>query len=859
MSDGEVDNGRTEPRERSCAWKQCALLGAVCALVIGVYACMARSGYVLSPSLNPADNYYNLLVQGFRAGQLNLNYPVPPGLAKLADPYDPAANADYGVLDMSYYRGKLYLYYGVTPAMLLFWPHLALTGHYLLQKDAVLACCIVGFLAGVGLLCGLWRRYFAGVSVAVVAAGALALGVATCLPSLLARCDVWEVPVGCGYALMMVVLAGMWKALHETESRKRWGWLAAASLAYGLAVGARPPLLFGAVILLAPVGRAWRERRGVLAALLAATVPIALVGLGLMLYNALRFGNPFEFGFHYMLSGDRQVNPQPFSPRYLWFNFRVFFVGPAHWSGHFPFVHDITVPPLPAGYGRVDEPFGVLTNIPLVWLALAAPLAWRGRSTESGSILRGFVGVVAVLFGICALTMCLFFAACTRYEVEFLPPLVLLAVIGIFGVERALSDRPVWRRAARWGWGLLLLCSVAFNLLVSAERSAEERNTFGLALQKEGRVKEALRQYQEALWLKPDFAEARHNLGAAYQGMNQRQKAIEEFEQALRMKPDFAESHRELGVCLMDEGRLQEAIGHYEQAIRLKPDWARAHYNLAVALKRTGRIDGAIQEYRQVLRLKPDSGETHNNLGVVLMGQGRLKEAIQEYERALQITPTNAEGHYNLGIALVREGKIRDAIGQYDQAVRFDPNFTEAYLMLGNALLLTDDGREAADYYQQALRIKPDYAEAHCGLGKALLNSGDTAEAVAQFQQALRIKPDYAEAHNDLGGALLNSGDVAGAIEHLQRALQIEPGSVDTRYNLGAALLQQGRMSEAVEQFEQVLRVHPEDAEAHYELAVALERTGQTEDAIGHYEQALRIKPDFVEAQKQLARLRAAR
>jgi hypothetical protein len=106
-------------------------LAVVCALVVGIYAYTAHSAYFVSKSLNPADDYYNLLVQGFRAGQLNLKVDVPSGLAQLADPYDPDAHARYQVLDMSYYKGKLYLYFGVTPALVLFWPYVALTGHYL--------------------------------------------------------------------------------------------------------------------------------------------------------------------------------------------------------------------------------------------------------------------------------------------------------------------------------------------------------------------------------------------------------------------------------------------------------------------------------------------------------------------------------------------------------------------------------------------------------------------------------------------------------------------------------------------------------------------------------------------------------
>jgi hypothetical protein len=261
--------------------------------------------------------------------------------------------------------------------------------------------------------------------------------------------------------LTMLALGAIWRALHEPERSGRW--LGAASLAYGLAVGSRPSLLFGAVILLAPVVQAWRERRRVWPMLAAATVPITLIGLGLMLYNELRFDSPLEFGMRYQLNGDRQITRQFFNLRYLWFNFRVYFLWPARWSSHFPFVHDIAAPPLPAGYGSLQTPFGVLTNIPLVWLALAAPLAWRGRSGQTGSILRWFATAVALLFGICAVTLCLYMYASWRYEVDFLPALLLLGVVGILGLERALADRPGWRRAARWGYGLLLAFSVAFT------------------------------------------------------------------------------------------------------------------------------------------------------------------------------------------------------------------------------------------------------------------------------------------------------------------------------------------------------------------------------------------------------------
>ncbi|MGA2605512.1 MAG: tetratricopeptide repeat protein [Verrucomicrobiia bacterium] len=600
---------------------QRGILAAVCGLVLGIYAYTARSGYFVSGSFDSADAYYNLLVQGFRAGQLNLKTDVPPGLAQLADPYDPVAHAPYPVLDMSYYKGKLYLYFGVTPAVLLFWPYVALTGHYLLQKDAAVIFCLVGFLVSVGLLHALWRRYFAGVSVAVVAAGTLALGLVTCTPLLLARCDVHEVSISCGYALTMLALAGIWKALHEPE-RRCW-WLAGAGLAYGLAVGARPSLVFGAVILLVPVAQCWRERRTVLAPLLAAAIPMVLIGLGLMLYNVLRFDSPFEFGGHYQMSGERLLTRQFFSLRYLWFNFRVYFLEPARWSGQFPFVHGTAVPPPPAGHAEMAEhAFGILTNIPLVWLALAVPLGWRGRSAEKRFRLCEFLVAVALLFCIGSLTLVLFFYAAGRYEVEFLPALVLLAVIGILSMERAVAPtsesgqaaRPVWRRVMRWGWGLLLAFSVAFNLFASVERCLAAHIGLGLALVRVGKVQEAIGHYEQALRFDPDSLKAHYNLGNALLRVGRVQEAIGHYEQAVRLEPDYADAHNNLGAALVRQGRLQEAIGHYEQAVSLAPDFAEAQYNLGNALEHAGQVQKAIGHYEQALRLKPDFVQARNAL-----------------------------------------------------------------------------------------------------------------------------------------------------------------------------------------------------------------------------------------------------
>jgi tetratricopeptide (TPR) repeat protein len=466
----------------------------------------------------------------------------------------------------------------------------------------------------------------------------------------------------------------------------------------------------------------------------------------------------------------RQVAQRLLRLQYLWFNFRVDFLEPARWSARFPFVHGIAVPPLPEDYWDVENPFGVLTNIPLVWLALAVPLAWRNRSGQAASILRWFVTAAALLFGICALSVGFYRSAVIRYEVDFLPPLVLLAVVGILGLEHTLVGQPVRRRVVRWCWGVLLGFSTAFNLLASVQCYTYGRWTLGFALAQEGRASEAIQIYEEVLRLRPEFTEAHASLAHILQRTGKMPEAIAEYEKVVRLKPNYAEAHNDLGLALQQMGKIDEAITHYEQALRLKPDDADTHYNLGTALGQAGRLPEATSQYEQALRLKPDYADAHNNLGIALAQAGQLPGAIQEYEQAIRIEPDSAEAHYNLGKAFLQEGRLSDAIGQYEQA----------------------------------LRINPDSAGAHYNLGRAFLQEGRFSDAIGQYEQVLRLKPDYAEAHNNLAWVLATAppaqgGDPVRAVGLAQRACELSgnrvPGDLDT---LAVAYAAVGRFDAAV-------------------------------------------------------------
>ncbi|MBI5424409.1 MAG: hypothetical protein HZA32_09970 [Opitutae bacterium] len=414
--------------------------------------------------------YYNRLVDGFRSGHLYLAGDPAPEMAKLKNPYDPLENAPYRLHDATYYKGKYYLYFGPTPALVLFWPYVAITGEYLWHRQAVAVFGSAAFLISVGLLCAIRRRYFPRAGAWTMFFAVIGLGFVNTIPIVLRRPDVWEVPITCAAVFVLLALVAIWRAIHWPSDRT--GWTVIASAFYGLAIGARPPVLLGAAMLLVPALYAWRRDRadwvGVRRLVLAAVLPVTVAGLALLSYNWLRFENPLEFGQRYQLAGVDNTQVTFFGGNFFWYHLRLYLWEPVRWFQYFPFVRGIEIPPPPAGQLGVESMFGLLTNTSFVWLALLAP--WLGDRGEARASWRWFVFAAGVYSAIAGATVMMFGGACNRYFVDFVPPLVLLAAAGALAIDHSLSRAArAWRWLGRAVWVAATVFSAAFIFFSSCE------------------------------------------------------------------------------------------------------------------------------------------------------------------------------------------------------------------------------------------------------------------------------------------------------------------------------------------------------------------------------------------------------
>jgi tetratricopeptide (TPR) repeat protein len=555
---------------------------AALAIVLAAYVFLGGMGLTDAGNPSARDANYNLLARGLLSGQLNLDKAAPEGLTRLADPYDPAANAPFRRLtgdrlqDISFYRGKLYLYFGAAPAILLFIPWHLLTTSWMQHWAAVVVLCAGGLLTYLSLFRSVLRQAFPLSPPWMTAFAVLVLGFGSYAPLLLARADMWEIPIAFSSFAVAVALRSLWEAIGNP--RRSAAWLALASAAFGAAFAARPTVLPNAAVLLVPF--ALREVRRSPWAWAAAVVPLGLCGAGVALYNELRFGSAFEFGQHYQLAGQYVAKLKLFSPGYLPTNLRLYLFQGVQWSAVFPFAHEPPDGALPADHGKIEHISGVLLNAPILWAGLAAPfLAGAARGGRRFALIAAAAAwIAASSLGL----MALFFGTCSRYQSEFTPCLALLAAFGILGIG-AIGHGWV-RNAAAAAAACALVFSCLFTVLYAVDRAVVDHTNFGRELLLEGNYAGADKELGAAQFLSPGYSIARLERGLLLYVSRRPEEARLEFAGLVRDYPGYAAAHLDLATVLGAEGKFTEAAGEYRQALRLEPENERAKAGLDAAL-----------------------------------------------------------------------------------------------------------------------------------------------------------------------------------------------------------------------------------------------------------------------------------
>ena len=154
---------------------------------------------------------------------------------------------------------------------------------------------------------------------------------------------------------------------------------------------------------------------------------------------------------------------------------------------------------------------------------------------------------------------------------------------------------------------------------------------------------EAIKEYEQALALRPNLPGLRLELGQVYAALSEWDKAEGQFRVEAQLQPGNSEAAYRLGSVLLQRGKMQEAASELQRSDALKPDMPETLYDLGKATI-SGDPGAAERAFTHVIELEkqsPLAGQAYLALAAIHRKQGKTELAAKETEQYRQIESVN--------------------------------------------------------------------------------------------------------------------------------------------------------------------------------------------------------------------------
>lgn len=345
--------------------------------------------------------------------------------------------------------------------------------------------------------------------------------------------------------------------------------------------------------------------------------------------------------------------------------------------------------------------------------------------------------------------------------------------------------------------------------------------------------------------------------------------AIEQFEATAAGIGDSAEAHRLLGTAYGVNGDVIKNVQHLREAVRLNPRDERSWLALVRTLDEANASGDADEAVRSAIAELPDAGALRWQLATLAAKRQRTNEADLAWMTAIDryvVLVGRGELHTLLAKLVHTHMDYQRAIGLLERAAALIPNNKGAHKSLARAYI--EDGRNREGYAELvvALMIDPDDVETLTGIGRLHLAAGRLPESIETLERAVAMDRSNQQTVHALGDALVRGRKIAEGQEWLQESDRLLARSIEEERRLRtiAILTLQAEVKSgerdyaaAIDLWNQVIQLRPLSASSHLRLAEALVAAQRLDEAAKTYEAAISLGAG-ADARRRLGDVHAA-
>lgn len=386
-----------------------------------------------------------------------------------------------------------------------------------------------------------------------------------------------------------------------------------------------------------------------------------------------------------------------------------------------------------------------------------------------------------------------------------------------------------------------------------------------------GDYKTALKFYDEAIKIAPEFAEAEFQRGNALLSLNQKEEAERAFRRALKLRADWTLPMTNLGALLVEKNQFAEAEKLLVNAVaadaqnsvaysaltdlRLKTKaspqilkellakiqtlTAKANATAAIWASRAA-LENALGErvaakasVNRALAIEANNKSALTERAEIALSEGDYERAANDAKTLLQIAP-DAVSYKILQVRIfAAQNKIDDALKILDALKN---SSSEAAAL--RATITANDSTNAADL-EKLLEKDANNAMVLSRLC-TLLRTENPLKALDYCRRASEAEPKNITHAVGFGAALVQAKQFENAVTILRRILLVDADNFTARANLATALFELKRFEEAKTEYVRLTAKQPDLPIAYYFLAIVFDNLGEYTDAMANYQMFLK-------------------
>lgn len=332
----------------------------------------------------------------------------------------------------------------------------------------------------------------------------------------------------------------------------------------------------------------------------------------------------------------------------------------------------------------------------------------------------------------------------------------------------------------------------------------------GLRLELEGKIEEAIANYQQAYPHASQDKTIVQKLANLNLIRENYPAALEYLKQLITLDPGDTVSQLRTGLLYYKLKQYKEAKELFETI--LKNDQVahdRVYFYLANMYDDKGDYQNASQNYLKVPAESDYFIESRLQLSDLYLEKLNNKEkAVTSLHQAIELKPESRELYISLADIFEKKNELKEAILVLDRAKKHLPSDERIIFILGSLLDKAGDYQAGIKTMEEVLTLNPNNAYALNHIGYVLTEKRfDLERAETLLRKAIQLAPDNGHILDSMGWLYFQKKDFKKAKHFLERAVNITDNEPVILEHLADTYQKMGLNKQALEIYRKVMRL----------------------------------------------------